>query len=612
MTATRTRVATGHVPRPQQKLLHAAPGRFKVLVTHRRFGKTVFAVNELISGARRCRLPQPHFAYLAPFHVQAKDVAWSYLKHYTAKIPDVTVSESELWVELPPRIEHDGATGARIRLYGADNADRLRGLYFDGVVLDEYAQMHPRVWSEVVRPALADRMGWALFIGTPMGRNGFCELYEGARDGFALADGARRRDPDWAGFMFKASETGIIPAAELEAAQRIMTPDQYAQEFECSFDAAIPGAYYAQVLNEADQLGRIRPIAHEPALPVHTGWDLGIGDPLPADTLEGGFDRAVMRDLQLKDAQDRALTFPVTIAPGVSAELPNPSADTYLGWNATGDALENKNLPGGAAVYASIANTRAGTTTTEAVTPDALASMWQKGSALTAAATIAKPTDANLGGVYTVNGNTTTDNFWAGDRDGEVMEHRYSGTPNLSIAGNLLPPNSAACQIVAGDMLRWRWEGGLSKWRAYSGMHADGSPFRILSARGSAGQVLTSNGAGAEPSMQDPAGPIVRGTTGTINNGTATSFTPPTNAGKIMFATPGTGPQFQGEAYYYVGIMLAGTVGANFTVNTTDGTLTGTTGTVGNITIRGNSADGKIYVENRTGLARNLTYYITA
>lgn len=96
-------------------------------------------------------------------------------------------------------------------------------------------------------------------------------------------------------------------------------------------------------------------------------------DPLPADTLEGGFDRAAMRDQQLKDAQDRALTFPVTIDPGVSAELPTPSADTYLGWNSTADALENKTLPAGTAVYASLANTNAGIATNEAVTPAGLA-----------------------------------------------------------------------------------------------------------------------------------------------------------------------------------------------------------------------------------------------
>src|SRR3954465_9512323 len=112
MMATTIRVSTGHPPRPQQRLLHEAAGRFKVLVTHRRFGKTVFCVNELISRARRCDLRDPRFAYLAPFHIQAKDVAWSYLKHYTAAIPDIRVNESELWVELPPR--KNQAHGARI------------------------------------------------------------------------------------------------------------------------------------------------------------------------------------------------------------------------------------------------------------------------------------------------------------------------------------------------------------------------------------------------------------------------------------------------------------------------------------------------------------------
>jgi hypothetical protein len=265
------------VPRPQQRDLHAARARFKVLVAHRRFGKTVFCINELISRARRCRKRDPRFAYVAPFQVQAKDVAWSYLKQYTAAIPGIAVSETELSVDLPPR--EGGAGRARIRLYGADNADRLRGLYFDGVILDEYAQMDPRVWSEVIRPALADRAGWAIFIGTPLGRNAFCDLYEAATQGFAREDGTRALDPDWTGYLFKATETGIIPAAELEAARRIMTPDQYAQEFECSFDAAVPGAYYATLIDQAERAGRLKPVPHEPALPVHTAWDLGIGDP---------------------------------------------------------------------------------------------------------------------------------------------------------------------------------------------------------------------------------------------------------------------------------------------------------------------------------------------
>jgi len=259
-------------PRPLQDKLHDMLARFNVLVAHRRFGKTVYCVNELIESAGKDDLPpEPRFAYIAPFYNQAKDIAWSYLKHFGGMVPGVEFNESELRADFPG--------GSRIRLYGADNADRLRGLYFDGVILDEYAQMNPRVWSEIIRPALADRGGWAIFIGTPMGRNAFADIYDGAVNGFQLPDGTRKKEPDWRGFMFKASETGIIPPAELQAAARAMTPDQYAQEFECSFDAAIPGTYYASLLASAEQMGRIKPVPWEPGLPVYTAWDLGVNDP---------------------------------------------------------------------------------------------------------------------------------------------------------------------------------------------------------------------------------------------------------------------------------------------------------------------------------------------
>jgi hypothetical protein len=130
--------------------------------------------------------------------------------------------------------------------------------------------MAPRVWSEILLPCLSDYQGWALSIGTPMGRNSFAEDYELGQSG---------ADPDWKSFMFKASQTGIVAPAELAALARSMTADQYAQEFECSFDAAIPGAYYAELLGDLDNVGRIKPIAWEPNLPVHTAWDLGINDP---------------------------------------------------------------------------------------------------------------------------------------------------------------------------------------------------------------------------------------------------------------------------------------------------------------------------------------------
>jgi phage terminase large subunit len=244
-------------PRPQQRILHDSLKRFNALVAHRRFGKTVFCINELILKAGSNPAPDSRYGYIAPQFNQAKDIAWDYLKRFTAGIDGVEKNESELRVDLP--------WGARIRLYGADNADRLRGGYFDGVVLDEYGNFDPRVWPEILRPMLADRLGWAIFMGTPFGRNDFATKYEEALT-----------DPDWYAAMFKASQTGIIPQSELTAAAKDMTPDQYAQEFECSFDAAVKGAYYAKLLNDGQK--RIGRVPHDPALKVTTAWDLGIGD----------------------------------------------------------------------------------------------------------------------------------------------------------------------------------------------------------------------------------------------------------------------------------------------------------------------------------------------
>lgn len=251
------RIVIPYSPRPQFHDFHESLKRFAVGVAHRRAGKTVASINKLIRGALTCERPDPRFAYLAPFFNQAKDVAWEYLKHYSAPVPGVGFNESELRVDFP--------NGGRVRLYGADNADRLRGIYLDGVVLDEYAQMHPRAWAEIIRPALTDRQGWALFIGTPMGRNAFSEIYEAAK-----------LDPEWMTFCLRASETGLIPAPELEAARKAMSEDQYAQEFECSFDAAIMGSYYGKLIGDAEP--RMVRTLYDPALPVTTAWDLGIGD----------------------------------------------------------------------------------------------------------------------------------------------------------------------------------------------------------------------------------------------------------------------------------------------------------------------------------------------
>jgi len=214
------RITTGYVPRAWQRGVHEALRRvrFAVLVVHRRGGKTVLAVNALIDAALRHESNDGRFAYIAPLLKQARDIAWDYLRQYTAAIPGVVYHESSLEVRLP--------NGARIRLYGADNPDALRGIYLDAVVLDEVADMRPNLWGEVIRPTLADRRGWALFIGTPRGINLFSELYYKALN-----------DPTWFARLFTYQDTQTISEEEVESARAMMTERQFAQEFLCDFQA---------------------------------------------------------------------------------------------------------------------------------------------------------------------------------------------------------------------------------------------------------------------------------------------------------------------------------------------------------------------------------------
>ena len=227
------------------------------MVAHRRAGKTVACVADLVLAALFCDKHDGRYAYIAPQFNQAKDVAWLYVKRLTVDIPGTTYNEAELRANLP--------NGAQVRLYGADNPDRLRGLYLDGVILDEYADMKPRVWGEIIRPLLADRRGWAAFIGTPKGKNEFWKVWSEAGE-------------QWFRLRLLASESGLLNADELTDARRSMSEDQYEQEFECSFEAAITGAFYGRELSELEKAGRVREVRHDPKLPVFTAWDLGLTD----------------------------------------------------------------------------------------------------------------------------------------------------------------------------------------------------------------------------------------------------------------------------------------------------------------------------------------------
>lgn len=249
-----------YVPRAPFLPFHQRKQRWGCLVCHRRAGKTVAAVNELIRKAIECKHPRPQHAYIAPFRDQAKRVAWDYLKYYSQPVWETPPNESELSVRL--------LGGRKISIFGADNADSLRGIYLDGALLDEFGDFKPSVWGNVIRPALSDRQGWAVFGGTPKGRNEFWEVRERAR----------KNQDEWFFLELPASVSGLIDPGELEQARKQLTPEQYAQEYECDFSAALPGAYFGREMVLAERQGRITAVDYDPAVPVHTAWDIGYRD----------------------------------------------------------------------------------------------------------------------------------------------------------------------------------------------------------------------------------------------------------------------------------------------------------------------------------------------
>ena len=253
------KITIPYKPRPLQKEIHKNLTRFSVLVCHRRFGKTVLTVNELIKKCLQCKLPRPRYYYIAPTYSMAKRIAWDYLKYYTSVLPKMEYHETELRADLP--------NGGRIQLLGCERPQTLKGLYMDGVVLDEVAQMPPKMWTEVIRPALSDRKGFMVAIGTPQGHNSFFELYNHGL-----------QDENWYAQSFKASETKIVDEEELEEAKKMMPPEIYEAEYECSFESSAIGSIYSQSLSKADKEGRITKVPYDSTIKVDTYWDLGMRD----------------------------------------------------------------------------------------------------------------------------------------------------------------------------------------------------------------------------------------------------------------------------------------------------------------------------------------------
>ena len=234
------RVNLGYTPRPLQQVLHNELRRFNVLVCHRRFGKTVFAIMQMITQGLANNLPNPQYAYIGPTYRQAKRVAWQYFVDFLANVPNVKVNKTELtiYVYRPDRI--CPKTGLKrpdvikFMLIGADDPDDIRGIYLDGGVLDEFASMDPQTWSKVVRPALADRKKialdyglrlepWAIFIGTPLGQNHFYRRYKKSLEygkfakSYMIENNIRNSLVEWAEFETKYGlDAADLPDKEMK------------------------------------------------------------------------------------------------------------------------------------------------------------------------------------------------------------------------------------------------------------------------------------------------------------------------------------------------------------------------------------------------------------
>lgn len=247
-------VSLGYKPRDWQRRCHLDRRRFTVLALHRRAGKTELAIMTLVDEALRASVELPLYFYVAPYLKQAKLIAWARLKQRVEPLVRAGVCETPNESELSVRLRYNGAV---IRIYGGDNPDGMRGVRLDGVAIDEVAQIKPEVWQDILQPALSDRKGWALFIGTPSGVNLFSELYYRAEN-----------LTDWHSSKWTVYDTDAIDPAEVERLKRDMSETSFAREYLCDFSAAGDDQLIslADVEEAARRLYREADVGHAPII----------------------------------------------------------------------------------------------------------------------------------------------------------------------------------------------------------------------------------------------------------------------------------------------------------------------------------------------------------
>ena len=256
------KVTIPYAPRKQQAFLHKEleKYRYAVLLCHRRFGKSTLCINHLVKCCLTNTNYNPRYAYIAPTYKQAKSIAWDFLKFYTDKIPGTKYNETEL--------RCDFVNGSRITLLSSENPDSIRGVYLDGVIIDETAQVQASLIDEVITPALSDRKGFMIMVGTPQSMNNiFYDYYQKAQN-----------DPKWFLYTARASETKIIDPEELDNALTVMGEAKFKQEFECSFTGNQPGSIYGDIISDLEDQKKITTVPYDPSYLVHSAWDLGWKD----------------------------------------------------------------------------------------------------------------------------------------------------------------------------------------------------------------------------------------------------------------------------------------------------------------------------------------------
>lgn len=289
-------VELDYKPRVWARAFHASLRRFAAIVLHRRAGKTTSVINHhqryaMDDALERRRLmtlrpeltPEQltelvrppggrHYGHIMPLRTQAKLVVWDKLKHYARPIPGIKINESELLIRYP--------TGHKFQLFGADDPDALRGPAFSGVSFDEFSQMPGNIYSESISKALADHLGYAIFLGTIKGKDQLYETYRAAatsEDWFSLWQDVDRSLATEDGITIQLLEQAMADDRK-QIALGLMTQDEYDQEWFLSADAAIKGAWFLKEMAKAKAEGRITRVPIDSALPVDTDWDLGIAD----------------------------------------------------------------------------------------------------------------------------------------------------------------------------------------------------------------------------------------------------------------------------------------------------------------------------------------------